>query len=497
MLSLLLAACTGPEQNITVLTPTLVVSPEELAFGDVVVDYPGHIDIELINAGRAPLRVESIAFDAGVLFTLDTLAATDDTADTGLMVDPFVDEPFEMEPEERLWLRATFSPETYLDYTDTLVITSNDPERGVLEIPVTGTGSDGPTPDIDVDPLTLDFDVTTPGSPSTLWFTVANVGDGPLTILETEQKGSGAFAIQAEPGDNSTLAAGATTNVIVLYNPTTLDGDNGTYILRSDDPDEPEVTLNLLGNGGGEFEYPEAVIDCPDNVSPPDTRVLDGSDSNDPNGFELVDYDWTLETIPNGSGSTMTTAGVGAEVFFDIAGGYKVTLVVENEFGVKSAPAECVVDAVPQDAVHIELLWNTERSDLDLHMLEGPEEELFDRPHDVCFCNTNPDWGSSASTADDPRLDLDDRSGYGPENINIESPADGDYPVRVHYFDPNGAGDTVATVRFYIDGVLAEEFQQTMDSSKQVWNAGIVRWPQRVVAAESEALTTTNVADCY
>jgi hypothetical protein len=57
------------------------------------------------------------------------------------------------------------------------------------------------------------------------------------------------------------------------------------------------------------------------------------------------------------------------------------------------------------------------------------------------------DWGGPG-TADDPHLDIDDTNGFGPENTNIDEPANGTYRVGVHAF--SGSGNV--TVRIYCGG---------------------------------------------
>ena len=472
-----LLACNG-DQQINQLVPEITVSPGSVDFGEVVVDYTETGRLEVINTGRAPLSVDvELSVDEGV----------------------YVVEPasFGLEAGERQELELAFTPSTYLEYSADLRFLSNDPETPELVLPITGLGGDGPTPDIDVDETTLDFgEPVAIADTQTKWFTLSNVGDGDLHITDTVQTGSGAFVIPEDPSW-STIAPGSSSTVVVLYTPTSLDGDHGSFTLNSDDPDEPSVEIKLLGNGGGDYEYPVAVISGPSDVDPPDTIDLDGSGSYDPEGYELVTYEWSLTQRPDGSaGELDETVGDATEAFLDIAGRYEVQLVVENELGVRSAPGKYTVDAVPEDAIHVEMFWDTSAADLDLHMLSSPEAQLFDRPDDVCFCNTNPDWGSSTSEDDDPRLDLDDIYGYGPENINIREPADSEYPVRVHYFDDQGDGAVTSTVRIYLNGVLEEEYSRVLERN-EVWSPGTIRWPEAVVVEEDTLADSPPARDCY
>jgi len=51
---------------------------------------------------------------------------------------------------------------------------------------------------------------------------------------------------------------------------------------------------------------------------------------------------------------------------------------------------------------------------------------------------------------DNPRLDIDDVDGFGPENINIYSPVAGhNYTVGIHYYDAEGMGPASVYVKIY------------------------------------------------
>lgn len=466
----------GSDQGLEKQYPAAVVTPEVLDFGEVPIAYSAAGSVELVNSGRAALEItgdatldgDAVAFTVGAL--PDTLA-----------------------PDERATIDVTFLPEQLTTYGATLTLPTNDPEHPELVVTLTGTGIEVPTPDIAVDPLSVDFGAVPAGGAGTAWFTVTNEGEGPLTIREMVQAGSGAFQVVGDVG-GFTLEPDQSTNIIVLYAPSTADGDNGSITLRSDDPDEPEVSVVLLGNGGGTFEYPVAVIDGPATAEPRDTLELDGTASYDPSGYTPLTYTWMVLDVPDGSQAALSSPSTDVTwLSTDLAGTYRVQLQVTNAIGLVSAPAIWEVESIPTDLLHVELTWNTPQADVDLHLLRG-DGELFVKPGDCNWCNQSPSWGASGST-DDPLLALDDLYGWGPENILINDPADDTYRVRVHYFNDNGDDDLVATVKIYTYGDLRGEFSRVLGRD-DVWDVAEVRWPDGAVFEESTALYSPTYRDC-
>jgi hypothetical protein len=454
----LFCACKN-DSNVARLYPEIVVTPEAIDFGGVVAEYVGTASIEVFNAGNVDLDISDLRLEG-------------DQADAFVVTPP----PIEVARDESAQIEVQFWPDTYIDYAATLVIESNDEETPSIEVPLTGKGIPAPTPDISVDETVLEFTVAS-GDDDIQWFTITNVGDDTLVITNTVQADSGAFEIVGDPM-GSTLGPDESTEVIVRYAPTWDKGDHGSFTIFSNDPDEPEVTVTMLGNGGGDFEYPVAVIDGPTTADPLDTVTLTGIASYDPGGYLPLTYEWSVVTQPGGADVAPTDpAGVSTGLWLPVAGTWVVELVVTNTIGVRSAPAKHTIEVTPGDDLWIELTWDTNDTDFDLHLAQQGVD-LFGGDGDCNYCNQNPDWATTSSD-DDPDLALDNVAGYGPEDVRLKSPEDGEYPIRVHYYDDFGGGTTTATVNVWIAGVLADSRSATLEDNN-VWEVGYVRFPDGV-----------------
>lgn len=474
-LLMILLACT-PETTIKRAYPEMAVLPNPLDFGEVELPQTGTVQLQITNSGLGPLQISDIT-------------VTSDEGDVFAVTPAW---PESIKRDEVANIPVTFTPETFITYTGELVITYNGEDSDTFSIPVSGTGVNVPLPDIDVSPRSIDFGTVTAGTASTQYFTINNRGNGDLEVT-VEQTGSGAFGLVG--ATTFTVPAEQSLPVIVTYSPTSSAGDAGGVTLHTNDPDSSDVEVVMIGNGGGDFEYPVAQIVVDSPVRPRTLLFMDGRTSYDPNGLELTTYNWTLTHVDSGreidliNGSSSTPQ---AQV--DIAGDYDVTLQVCNEVDVCSAPAHQRVEVIPDEDIHVELLWDGPSADFDLHVVQDGGD-FFQEPYDACFCNPEPDWGDSGAS-NDPSLDIDDRSGYGPENINVAEPADGDYTIYVHYFADNADDDVVATLRVFTYGELVSETSRVM-SYNNVWQAGRVRWPAGAYLEDDILLDDAPHRACY
>ena len=468
---LVAAGCGNNDQRFNDLVPIISVNPTEIAFGKV-----GHTagsdaqeTLFISNAGASDLEVTALVLvgdDLGA-FALDATALT-------------------IPRGEEAHVGVTFNPSAVLDYDARVMIESNDKETPRVVVPMSGEGIDEPLPEIVITPgRTIAFDGVVPyADVAQQTFKIENHGDAPLEVYDIvlEDMGAAVFEVQSAP-EHSTIAPNGVASVLVQYAPDDEVGDLSVLHIHSNDEEEgPDTTVQLVGNGGGPYyEPPVAIIGCPDQVwLTGDERIwLDGSashDPGDPDGLHPLTYFWTYQFRPPASDSDPIDPydQPRAEVHVDVAGTWIVALYVTNIFGAQSAPAICQFEAIPEDNIHVELQWDTPSADMDLHLVQGGWS-LFDVPEDCFYCNTNPDWGVEGNDDDDPRLDLDDQAGYGPENINIFAPVDGSYDVRVHYWQENGDGPVQATVHVWVDGVEVFSDSQIM-TRNQVWEVGTISW---------------------
>lgn len=466
-----LVGCTS-ETAIVTRHPTISVLPESLDFGEVVADQ---------DSGRLELFVQNVG-----LAELDA-----DLTSPGA--------PFAVEGETHLVLPidasatvvVTFTPEDLGEFDGSLVFGSNDLDTPELEVPLHGVGRIPYAPEIEVTPADLDFGTLDQGSTATRAFKIENLGDAPLLLGSVTQEGAGVFSLDADPSGLS-IPPGEVRGVVVSYFALQPSGDGGVIHLPSNDADEPVVDVTLTANGGGSFDYPIALFDCPgvvDLIGGSLSLSLDGSASYDPLGAVPLTYRWDIVQRPLAADGNREIEppdqAIGALVI-DAAGVWEIALQVTNALGTPSVPAKCTIEALPVDELHVELAWSGATSDLDLHLAEG-DAPLYDVPGDVSWCNATPDWGVVGEPADDGHLDLDDDDGFGPEQVGVNVPADGTYPVRVHLYDDGEDLAVTATVSVFARGVLVWSGSKVM-LRNQVWEVGQVNWPDGSFGVASDPL---------
>jgi hypothetical protein len=225
----------------------------------------------------------------------------------------------------------------------------------------------------------------------------------------------------------------------------------------------------------------------------------------DPDGGPIASWSWTLVSAPAGATGSFTAPSSQSTQFTgNLVGVYTIRLTVVDDDG-QTASCTTTVTATGL-GIRVEVIWNTASSDVDTHMLlMSSGSPWFNTPNDCYYANRTPMW-SAPGLPDDPRLDIDDVDGFGPENINVDAPVvNGVYRVGIHYYSDHGAGASAVTVRIYCGDVSVTPFatySRTLTNgalgsdSNDFWRVADVRWlgSDMCSVTQLNTLTTGTVA---
>ena len=439
-------------------------------------------------------------------------------------------------------LQISFRPNFESALEGEALIYSNAKNLGQDEavvIKLTGTGVDNGLPALELVPSDCDFGNVAVGGIGQCDIAVKNTGNRALVIDSLELVNSETIVPQESqldepfgffgraPTESDAIEAGQELTLSMRFTPDALGGYYGQLKALTNDPNQNEVAIGLEGVG---VNPPTATCGIKsingdttavgNDIEPLDDVVLtgDASEASISEG-NIVGYEWEIVHQPGGSNVTLSSPtevdtgfSFAGRAGIDLAGTYVVRLTVIDDLGTRSIN-DCTVEfeAIPTDTIHVQLVWDTSYGDMDLHMTKKNSQGEYcigwssaapttSTPQSTTNCtgeqldcywsnckptsssNSPPDWdadGVSRSTGD-PSLDIDDLTGYGPENINIDEAVDGSYLVGIHHFSSPQSGGIGNTVRIYLYGQLQAEFYNVLEpvgEQGNFWEVAIVHWP--------------------
>jgi hypothetical protein len=489
------AACSG--DTVGKIKPKLIVSPTCLDFGTMELGSPKILDVTLKDEQPVPVTVMPQPID-------DDCGPPDDPKHEGCF--RRLNPTSSVAAYNTYPLHIEFRPTRVAVATGTLTISSNgnNPQKVCLK----GRGDDSRKPDICWMPKSIDMGFVPAGGIALGSFVVTSCGTNDLIIDSMSFDASGSsFIFDSGTTTTGTLTPGSLASVSFKAQlPATATGTVTTNILiKTNVVDEK----NVPGHPGWvqipvtahAAPPPVALCGTKQTVSPWSQVKLDGSMSHPQ---PIAAYSWTLPVRPGGSQAQIDFPSSPMTSFWaDLTGHYEAQLIVTDNIGLMSNPCVVSIDALPSNAIRIELTWDHPDSDLDLHLIEGsartgdPSSAFCTCASDCHYrdCGMMPNWFPDHPGAN-PRLDIDDRMGFGPENINIDGDGSskfvepGTYVIMVHYYASNSAISTWptkvsnATVRVYIYGLLAGEFNQALITDGDLWDAATIHWPEQTVTAD-------------
>ena len=487
MLACLLALASSCQcgEELEQLVPDIAVEPAAIDFGPSAVGVTATAGLTIGNRGTGALTVTATIEPEGVGFGVESA-------------------PNEVAARQAADGAVRFTPVGRGAASAELVLRTNDPDTPELRVPLSGQG--GP-PVLGIDPTPVELGLVNQGTGASVAVRLRNAGLDVMTLQSAALASGAAFSLDASAVPASVPPGGEVT-VTVALSPTAdhaaLLDDTGTLrdrlvVTHSEGADEApviaQVNLAPITVAVELFTRRDVV-----KVGVGTTVTIDGSETTDPEGDPFT-FSWAVTERPAGS----ATAPIGqgqptTRVTPDVVGPYRVVLRATDSRG---AFGDADVEILPRD-LSVVLTWLTGasaacraytdaecaslpedqrrqlccgQSDLDLHLIRPSGAlgdygacpggcdaaqcaELVDDNAATCrqtgddcaYANRAPEWGS-AGRADDPRLDVDDVRGQGPEIVSIDNPEDGAYRVVVHYCLDRIDEPTLATVEVFEEGV--------------------------------------------
>jgi hypothetical protein len=287
-----------------------------------------------------------------------------------------------------------------------------------------------------------------------------------------------------------TAIPGGTGVSLRLYaRPTSTALTTGTLYIGARDSQDPRPAPCTPGTGGSCVTVPLSVQGAdvptcvarvsringnPNSDAAPEIEPLDDVQfSADQSvaaraGGSITGWAWTILDKPSESSVSLTnptaretqlrfSSANGNVTGVDVAGTFTLGLVVTDDLGGQSTQCSVTINSVPRSGLHVQLTWDQASNDIDLHLARNGTAWCGNNDCYYGNCKPGPfttalNWGGGDAN---PSLDIDDLSGFGPENIRIEDPADGDYTVGVDMY--SWQRDATVTVKIFIGGQLEYE----------------------------------------
>lgn len=479
-LLLIVAAFAGCRiDGVTQVRAQLAPPAETIDFGTVPVLNDKRIDVDLTNLGRAKLNITNVALGS----------------EDGIF--SIIAKPEVVESGETGKLTIAFKPKKEAEYRNTVSFETDDQDNPKVTLQLIGVGSTRAV--VQFEPANVDFGRVGECATAVQQLSVKSAGTADLIIEEiafTSETpagfsfvGSTRTPATVKTVDPRTGLMGEIQLTIRYAAPAGSTGDvTGGIRLKTTDPEKQEVIIPLRATIN---RAPTAAITELGNGAPGLTVTLDGTSSTDPDGDTPLSYRWTLRNRPVASSTAIAMPDTGlTSMRLDpsVPGAYEVQLEVTDSQGVKSCqPARRTIVASPAQKLLIELFWDNQGTDLDLHLLRTTTTRVGSHPDDVFYQNRKPDWGVIGDPADDPELSRDALTGYGPEVFGWVNPIDGTYRIAVAFEQDYGLGSMArasrATLRVYHFGILKAEISRTLADRNEVWLAADVVWPSGEVTA--------------
>ena len=203
----------------------IAASPSTIGFGSVNTGASSTQTITLTNSGNASATITQVS-STGLVFSVNGLTT-----------------PYTLASGAAVTLSVTFAPTAVTSYSGTITIVS-DAINSQLTIPLSGTGSQPPQPQISASPNTLNFATISACDSTIQSLALTNTGTATANITQVSTSGM-SFSATGIVLPYS-LAPGATVSLQITFSPALAGGYIGTATITSDTANSP-LSIPLSG----------------------------------------------------------------------------------------------------------------------------------------------------------------------------------------------------------------------------------------------------------
>ncbi len=399
-------------------------SPEAIAFDVTAVGELANARVELVHRGPTSARIQSITFAPSTsVFQLRPAGGG------GSLIG------VRLQPDEPVPVDVLYGPVS-VGSDDGELRVQTDTSMAVLQ--VQAAAGQVALSDLTVSPSDVDFSQVIVGERVTRELVVENAGDLPVRLLGFRS-----------PVDSLRLVNLANAPLL----------DSGLLIEPADtvplrlvyEPSEPESP-----QGRAEFEFGPGVvplpiegravapgrIECPEAVD--FGSVLRGAEAVRMLNCSVVEGPVRVSAAsvdePFAVSGLTAVSELQADLRFvalGFAGLRREALLLQTTHG-SELSVDLTAEILPPEpgdgALTVELTWDANRLDLDLHVVRSGSDP-FVQGDDCYWAAKNPSWGDEDDALDDPFLDRDATDGFGPEEFSLTRANEVRYDVYVQYYD--------------------------------------------------------------
>jgi hypothetical protein len=421
----------------------------------------------------------------------------------------------ELVPGAEIGFEVVFVPTQPQEYTGNLVIKSGTTD---ILLPLHGFGVQRDVPLLALEPAALDFGSVALSTQARRPFVVRNTGTAQATLNRVTLRSSGAVATATDPFAISTalpviVPINGTATLEAIFAPTVEGGLSDILVIEASGEHAP-LELSVRGTGlrplGDILCSPSSVafgqvergqvgrrdVTCSAQGGP--ARLISATTSGSPM-FTLPAPPSTID-LADGQAVTITVEFRADGLPGTIQGDLVLSYTGGSGAGTRrvSLVGEVIPPPPTATAMTVVLRWDRNNTDVDLHLVR-PGGNFYDANGADChWREDNPDWGAAGVTTDNPFLDVDDTDGIGPETINLESAAAGNYTVYVHFYGSFLPIPVDADLEIYIAGTRVATPSRSNMQCNQVWRAGEIQWNGTTgTFVPSNTITTSSEGACF